>query len=432
MKYINLNGQKFAVDLWWQTSEASKNNALKKEARQFIKNLDSNNEIELAYNCFVSQPKTLRSKTSLIGYGNCPDFLNSKGQGVKNIGSLALLVLKASEKQTFLHKYIFEEGIWICAVLDGAIHPDGDFWGDQESANQHFNTLFQLYNTEDIVECSGVEDSYLLLDEELSSLRNTKPYLVSTDSKSPIFFMAFVVILLITITGVFTIYDRHSSAKKEELARLAKLQAAKAALSLNSKSLEAENQNFLKVWLSKPQISEVAGHCKQAMRDRNVIENGWKIKKWTCTQESVGIVWERITGGSYQLLPTGSLFDPLTPNSVVTQDLFNQVFVERENQKLLKNEEAAAKIYDLARTFKVAISITWKEPETKSIPDPGAPDKVRVIKASFRPFVYELKGLEAYPPEKFLAALNAIPGSIMNEISYDNQWILKGEIYVDL
>jgi hypothetical protein len=430
MHLLKVNNKEYAVGLWWQTSEANSETKLKKEAVLVAKTFKE--EQGPSYNCFASQ---IKPTGALIGMGNC-DSIIEKGQITRNVTPLVLAVINNAESQTFLHKYQFDDGCWVCGVLKGVVHPDGDFFGTAEAAQKVFDSLLEdvFLSVEQIKEFDDVEsvsrlEAILKKDIEIFIRPiNTRV------SKRKIFMILGVTLAAV---GIFVIYQSMMERKKADIQK-AKMLAAQQLLAeqqaSKQKSSISADDFFPETWLSEPTASLFLTSCKKALSDRDLVENGWQIVEWGCAPGEVEIAWKKLDGSSFQVLPKGAEFNIQSPRDCVTTDEYAIENIMRAKTSLWSMEQSSAKIHDIALIFELKIDCDYHlKPESKTIADQNDPAKNRTITASFRKIEFVLTGLEMFPPPAFVSEINSIPGMVMEKLFYkDNYWLLKGTVYVTI
>lgn len=429
MYFIEIGGQKYATGLWWQTSEANSGRALKKDVTMLSKTFREEQNVFL--NCFVAQAKGKKLETSLVGLGNCEQLIDQDGQLSQKVLSLALAVLNASEHRTFLYKYHFDDGVWVLGVLNGVVHPDGDFFGTEEEAQDVFKTLLNdaYSSSEEVSEFDDIE-SISHLEEMLAGVHD-KNFIAPIKNK---FSKKQIVTTIIVAGGLiagavayhFVVENRNAKIKK------AKMLAAQQML-LQKNQGGGQKEAFPKKWLSEPYASFFSSMCKKAMEDRSIVENGWQISEWNCNPEAVSITWNKLETGFFQVLPEGSSFDIETPRETVTTDRFAQQDFSRSEAPLLGMADASAKIHDIAQTYQLRIDCDYfLEPEKKQIVDKDNPGNSKTLIAPFKKIEFKLTGFAAFPSAQLFQMLDSVSGMVVEELFYNNKWVLKGTVYVTI
>jgi hypothetical protein len=423
MQTVSINKRTWAVGFFWQPPEGPKKilKAARDRAREF------NEEDGTAFDSLVvrkiGQPQ--------IGFGS------SGFEKPVPIPSLASALAQVKEG-TWLGSFVFEEGVYVVGVLNGAILADGDFLGSPAAAKKRIADLTQMIDIgdgegpdpwDDVIGGETIEESLELLEDILLHAKHV-PKTTPVEPKRPIGKIVFCTIFVAATLISYNLYSNHlneirqaeSVFKQKMLAQQAKIMAAKNA---------AKHKVVIpKPWQDAVLPSSFWYSCNKPYRESTMIFNGWNLERWSCYGSTIKKAWDRTLEGSFSVLPGRAVLDINQPTKATESGRIQAAFPPRGEQNLEDQQVVARKFYEFARRLKLNIGMRWEKPKPVTL---DSTSKKRNVEPEMLPYVkagWELKELSTFPDRVFGLLLDEIPGLIITEITFDKQkWHIRGVLY---
>lgn len=336
--------------------------------------------------------------------------------------SLAAAV--AARKSSLLGLFRIPGGFWLLAISEQFILPDGDLFerGDRELSSR-FTQFQQIGRFDEVVDhCDDEERSIAYIDELLKQIKHP-PALRPLYYKPPLLPIVALVLLAAGAGSGWYFWNRYKTA--QAAAAAAALAAAQASRTLDGEATRV----FPKPWLDTPLPGAVLALC-ETLREVPLVRKGWRVSRWHCNATGVTLIWDRLTNGRFTERPFQARFNERRPNTASSRIQADAAPGNRAERELSDKGDALARFYELARARKLRSSVNWNEPPP---PLPGArPSDNPEPVAPYTQAQWSLNSDS--PPFSGLLnqGLDAIPGLVVTQFTRkDNQWEIKGEMYVN-
>jgi len=426
MESVVINKTEWIRSAWWQDLEAQNKAAALKEAKKKIILLKKMEDPQESYNAFC----IIESKSGLqAGFvERDPD------QPIAEQKALAAL-FSANFDNCAIH-LVFETGVWVCAIDDGLVLTDSDFFGAKEDANVTYNDFFHLREWDDIVQTKSHEESIALIEKLSNEQDKSSPLRPLThDINIKRIIQVAIGLLCLVIAGYF--FWTHWEDKKELEARELAAKRAEILKQLDVKNNQTqwEKNQFKKTWEFEPLGKDVFNFCLTEMHTFPIVDKGWLLDTFTCTKDKAKGQWKRLPYGRFTNLPVNAVFDANDPQAKFSISEWKRpmgVQNRQPGESLLKKSDGAARLYQIAKDYHLAISATWLKPEVRTLPAETKGEKPKKIISPYIKCVWTLTG-KYCPEEKMINAMSDIPGVMVKEVIHvyeKEQWIIKGESYV--
>lgn len=165
---------------------------------------------------------------------------------------------------------------------------------------------------------------------------------------------AAVVILLTTANYGYDAYQAYQSrlAEIEEQQRLQALQEVGPAP---------------RPWTETAHFAPLYQTCIEQYLSRPAYKYGWSMVRWACNEDSEIREWNRGDTGSFSILPVHGAFSVRNPN-MLTETNPMPVLSERGKTPIVKKNQAARILMDVARIESIRTSFSWGSENTRRVP----------------------------------------------------------------
>ena len=416
MRTLKVGSTEWLVELWWQTLGNQKDAI--KEARKLAETLESSER----YNCFV--PRILRHLTPQAGFG----VFDGKHR-LPALGSLAAAVADA-RPSSWIGWFQFKTGVWVVAVLDGLIIPEGDFFGTVEEAEAKLQDFEQFGDWSDTLICRTPEETEQTLRELLKKPKKvTKLRPVTQETFRALWIFGCFLALSVTAAGM-SWYVSHQR------------EATELASKLNSAALKTVQPILKKPEVAKAPPAELrlvptsatVQTCARFFDALEVSESGWALQTWTCSGLGESEVVRRKTKrASVDSLPADSGFNVAAPETwtkvVKSPTLPVSTVVSRAS--LLTPLQLFSKIDSVAMAVDGHLSFLESTPASTSPATPSAgPSRLVLEDGEVTQFSWQMQTKRNPLPS--LLALNNVPGVAIRYIKFDfsqKGWQVHGDAY---
>lgn len=406
MHTIRILGKPWAIDLWWQTFESGQR--LKRTARTAATNIKASSHGEVDFNCFV-----LRDKPPFqAGFSENQDF--SVGKAIPSL-ALAMATVRTG---TWLGRFAFDDGVWIVAVKDGAILPEGDFFGSEEAAAGRIAELEEeVGQWEDLLETEDEGESFRVLEKHLGGVaRSRQPKFRPVVAQLPVkkflvYTTVFGTVVLICV-GINGYFDAQENARIQGVA-----QKKQQEMALAAERRAAEQGRF---WQKLPLPSAVIQDCWQEFSGIEIFKKGWSVSKWECGAESQLTTWAWSAGASFEDLPEGGILSLESPLQVEVPKPATKKLPPLEMKTLKDLKEAPLPLFEIARVLAVDLQVGNKLSANKL--------GLRGVKIA----EWNLSGFKSFPSPIVLKRVDQICGAVIKALKWDrvaNVWTIEGEMY---
>ncbi len=190
---------------------------------------------------------------------------------------------------------------------------------------------------------------------------------------------------------------------------------------------EHPERYFSSKWMQAPLPETFFNQCAPEMFRFPMAANGWGLSSLSCSGSSLSATWQQTPLSDYTHLPFNALLDPQKPKiATSSRPLPPLAGANRSASSLLSQRDAARRLYALTQHFRLNLKkLTFAKRQTKTV------ERISLscpwVKASF-----ELDHVPAFLVADYVSlgkALSEIPGLIVTEISYSDNWTIRGELY---
>lgn len=401
MQTVLIGKKHYSVGLWWQTLEQGK--SLTKEARALARSV---NKAGSQYDGFALRRQVAVSQAGF-------------GQGFKKAMSLAA-TLADSQSGSWLARFEFSTGVWVVAVVDDTILPNGDFFGPVDEAHIVLRDLEQMGGWDRIINPGSIEDSMVMLEQMVR--QGGRHPMVPVKPAVP--WIPITLGLLVLTGGVVgqQMYARDVARRQAE-ERAAKMAAFQQELA--AKQGLAVEASAIRPWEEATNPATMIAVCRQQMSEYPLFDRGWELKGWVCDGRTVVASWQRTSLGSFETLPENGGLDLKQPESLQSVKKLEPLSA-RGAQDLTRAQESVPRIYEFARVCGANVSVQWAAP-APTVTEDGKP----IPPPSFEKHGWTMASLPAIP-DQIGDWFDGISGLVVQNITWDpaNGWSLKGDIYV--
>lgn len=224
-----------------------------------------------------------------------------------------------------------------------------------------------------------------------------------------------------------------------EQAALATAHEERAARLQRKAEMEQYPERFFTAdWQSSPLASDFAGMCIPAMMRVPLAANGWRFSSVTCDGKKVSVSWGHEGGADFTRPPEGARLDEKDMRVARSATpLPGAIPVSRPDgpgsdyKLLLSRDEVLGLLAEITQSTGTKLSApNFKPAKSRTV------DKV-TIHAPWREAAWELSEvpdllLEAVPGHdgiSLFAMLSEIPGLSIENITYQDGWRIRGNVY---
>jgi hypothetical protein len=427
MHIIEIDGARFALGLWWQSTGSQEDNSgatkrrknLRSQAQGFARDFENHE-----YDVWVP----LSPESEMVALGR-----SDGGLGKRGVHSLAATMATAGVN-SFVGLFALDGGYWACAIFNGRVLPDGDFYGDRRDAEGMLDHLraFDLQFDESKV-CETEEESYEFLSRYVAAASGM-PRLQPLRSKGPnrVLLVALVAILAF---GTFEFWNARQQAELERqqaaLAEQQRLLAERSKKPLGPVTREQLDATFGKPWEAAPRPSAVARACS-ILLELPLYDNGWALKDAECDGKDVHLRWQFDPQSStFTKLPFPEFtsLDTTTPTVAHTRFAVDLPAQPRGAETLRGVGKARQHYYEISRRVRAAgTQFSWAERASAVI---GEGEAQRTVQSPYQQASWQHGQVLLYPGEAS-AYMDLLPGLVLARISFNGaNWKTEGTIYAE-
>lgn len=346
MRAIDINGQKFALGLWWQSHPGgpAKGRALLKDAQEQARTIEGESFTHVAL------------RPEQYGLGDFPDGFLPK----KTI-PLAAALRPQGQGDLFLGVFRLGENLWwLCGLLRGQVLPEGDaVFASREEALQGAadlranldlpgNMTFTEVTLEDAAEARAYLAAHLGPERPLVSLYRRDGATLHLAAR-----VALGAVLALSLAGWG--YGQY--------------QATQAQPTVQRGEVLAHPERYFKSeWLSAPTVAAAGAQCAKALGALPLSAQGWQLESATCRPgQGLTSAWRHGGFTSFSHLPEGLTLEGLTRTEAQKGRMARPLprLAARPNGSgdLLRRSEAVPLLFDLTQILRVGLNIPWDDPE---------------------------------------------------------------------
>ena len=412
---VQVRKKPWLVGLWWQKFPTTK--GLKHEGRRLIKTMleqDQDDSI-LAINSLVVRT----AGVAQVGYGTLQD------SRIPALPSLAS-ALAGAKPTNWIGRFPLAGGIWVVAVVNGDIHPDGDFFGDEEGAEDALAICRDASETwDDIYQAEDEEESLRIIDQLLPTRAHAREG--KTIPLKPQFPLQRVVKVAATSAviggvwfGISSYFDHRAEVERQQ-----QIEAARIAMQAQQQEAMAGAQD--NSWKNLPSVTGMLELCRDEFSTVPAVRYGWEITRWECSPSGTQTGWKQGVRGGFEYFPEGLSIDPRSPFSgTVTASFGGDAIAMVTTQELLPFAQSLPALYESARVARQTLKIEWPAPPLP-VAEGEAPGAAPAPKIQ-----WEVSEFKQFPPLDFGAMLEQIPGLAVEKIEWVREaqkWTIKGVLY---
>jgi hypothetical protein len=204
---------------------------------------------------------------------------------------------------------------WSLSIFNGVITSKGDFAGNEEDTREAFeNQVSKLPSTVEPLEIINPEESMKWLNDNISDRYLSR--LVKTKNNNLVIGLSLFVLIVILLSGVYY-YNNKIQSEKE--------------IKLNEKLLQEMDRNrantkpivIPKPWKNNINYNLFMSNVRKIFYSLKLSEFGWNLTGFFCSNNSCSITWNRASGSSLQIRPSGVV--QKNGNTIIQSILFNNV-----------------------------------------------------------------------------------------------------------